>query len=328
MKPFTYQKARSEAEALAASSSASQFLGGGTNLLDLMKKHIATPDKLVDVNEALSDTIEETKKGIRIGAAVKNTALATNPIIQSHYPLVAKAILQGASPQIRNMATTAGNMMQRTRCPYFYDTALPCNKREKGSGCGAIDGNNHSAAIIGYSNSCVAVHPSDLCVALAALDAEVEILLPSDSRQHIAFTDFHRLPGNNPEQDNHLPEGAMITAVTIPANKFQQNSTYLKLRERTEYAFALISVAAGLQFVDGQIQAVRLASGGVAHKPWRWYKAEEFLHGKEATEEVFAQAASIVIRETKPLQHNGFKVPLLKGAIETALMNCVKNEEE
>lgn len=301
------------------------YISGGTNLVDLMKKHIHQPEKLIDLTEALSSEITSINNGIRIGAMVRNSALAEDSRILDKFPLLSKAILKGASPQIRNMASTGGNLLQRTRCPYFYDTTLPCNKRNPGSGCGALNGNNRMSAVVGYSDHCVAVHPSDMCVALVALDAKVEILKPDSSIEMIDFEDFHRLPGDNPQKDNNLPDGAIITAIEIPDNSFSKNYEYLKLRDRESYAFALISVAAALELSGNSIKEARLASGGVAHKPWRWKEAESFLVGKSATEENFAKAAEIAIQNIKPLEDNKFKSPMLKGAIQQSLRNCLTN---
>ncbi|MFK7970148.1 MAG: xanthine dehydrogenase family protein subunit M [Bacteroidia bacterium] len=329
MKPFEYQKVASPDEAFASRKAKSVLLAGGTNVLDLMKKHIQQPDQLVDVNDALSNEIEENKEGLRIGAAVKNTAIAEHDVVKSAYPLLSKAILKGASPQIRNMASAAGNIMQRTRCPYFFDLTQPCNKRENGSGCSALGGNHRMGAIIGYSDACVAVHPSDFCVALAALDARVDYLVPNNQageEQEIAFTDFHRLPGENPEQDNILPQNAIITGIRIPANNFQKHSAYLKLRDRDSYAFALISVAAALEMKKGKIREARLASGGVAHKAWRWREAEKYLKNKPATTEHFEKAAELVIQQVKALPDNQFKVPMLKAAIQEALKQCANTK--
>lgn len=301
------------------------YISGGTNLVDLMKKHIHQPEKLIDLTEALSSEITSINDGIRIGAMVRNSALAEDSRILDKFPLLSKAILKGASPQIRNMASTGGNLLQRTRCPYFYDTTLPCNKRNPGSGCGALKGNNRMSAVVGYSDHCVAVHPSDMCVALVALDAKVEILKPDSSIEMMDFEDFHRLPGDNPQKDNNLPDGAIITAIEIPDNSFSKNYEYLKLRDRESYAFALISVAAALELSGNSIKEARLASGGVAHKPWRWKEAESFLVGKSATEENFAKAAEIAIQNIKPLEDNKFKSPMLKGAIQQSLSNCLTN---
>lgn len=221
------------------------------------------------------------------------------------------------------MASVGGNLLQRTRCPYFYDLSAPCNKRKPGSGCGALSGAERMSAVVGYNEKCVAVHPSDLCVALAALDAEVRIMTPDKKEKTIPFLQFHKLPEATPWKDNTLPENALITQVYIPENSFHQHFAYLKLRDRTSYAFALVSVAAALHLENGKIKAARLASGGVAHKPWRWYEAEEFLKGKTPSEEVFAGAAERVVKGIKPLTGNAFKVPMLKGAVETALQNCI-----
>ena len=325
MKPFEFQKANDENSAVEMAEKQSMYISGGTNLIDLMKNHIHEPDKLIDLTDALSSEISTTPNGVRIGAMARNTAVAEDSNIKSDFPLLSKAILKGASPQIRNMASTGGNLLQRTRCPYFYDTALPCNKRKPGSGCGALKGDNRMSAIIGYSDNCVAVHPSDMCVAMVALDAKVEILKNDGTSAIINFEDFHRLPGDNPQRDNNLPDGAIITAIEIPENSFQKNFEYLKLRDRESYAFALISVAAALDISGNTIKSARLASGGVAHKPWRWNKAEIFLKDREATEENFKQAAEIAVADVKPLENNQFKVEMLKGAIQQALQNCLTN---
>ena len=324
MKPFQFEKTTSITEALDKKKGSAKLISGGTNLVDLMKKHIHEPDVLVDVTEALSSEITTSENGIRIGAMARNTAVATNKTILESYPLLSKAILKGASPQIRNMASTGGNLLQRTRCPYFYDTTLPCNKRKPGSGCGAKNGDNRMAAVVGYSDHCVAVHPSDMCIALIALDAKVEIQKKDSTTEKMAFKDFHRLPGDEPEKDNNLPENALITAIEIPKNTFNV-SEYIKVRDRESYAFALISVAAALHISGDTINDIRLASGGVAHKPWRWTKAEDFLKGKAASVENFEKAAEMVASEVKPLQHNQFKAPMLKGAIVQALTNCISN---
>jgi len=323
MRPFTLNKLSSVSQALSGKQEHAQYIAGGTNLLDLMKKHIAEPDALLDVTTALSDKVQTGPKGLRIGAMVRNSTAAANADVLAAYPLLSRAILAGASPQIRNMASTGGNLLQRTRCPYFYDITLPCNKRKPGSGCSAREGENRMSAIIGYSENCVAVHPSDMCVALAALDANVIVAGKKQPSATIPFKDFHRLPGDTPEKDNNLPENAIITSIDIPANHFNKNYAYLKLRDRDSYAFALVSVAAALQLDGNRIKEARLASGGVAHKPWRWYEAEQFLKGREATTATFTQAAGIVVQDLKPLSNNAFKVPMLKGAIEVALHNCL-----
>lgn len=326
MRPFTFQKAENLSKILSEKKVTSQYIAGGTNQLDLMKKHISQPEVLLDITSILSNKIEMEKKGVSIGAMVKNSALTLDKNILEKFPLLAKAILAGASPQIRNMATTGGNILQRTRCPYFYDVTAPCNKRNPGSGCSAITGVNRMSAIVGHSEQCVAVHPSDMSVALAALDASVEIIDKDQKKRNIPFKDFHRLPGDTPELDTNLPAGALINAVEIPQNAFAKNCAYLKIRDRDSYAFALVSVAAALELSGGKIRAARLASGGVAHKPWRWYEAEEFLKGKEATPANFEKAAEVALEGVKPLSGNGYKVPMLKGAIVTALEQCVRGE--
>lgn len=326
MKPFIYQQANSfpTAQNLHKSNAASQFIAGGTNLLDLMKKHIALPDTLIDITKIDSGDIKKTKDGISIGALATNAAIANHEMILKDYPLVSKAILKGASPQIRNMATTAGNMLQRTRCPYFYDLALPCNKRAAGSGCGAKGGLNKMSAIFGASDSCVAVHPSDMCIALVALDATVTYLNANGKTVTIPFQDFHRLPGNDATLDNNLPKGAIIQQVGIPKNNFNKNYHYLKIRDRTSYAFALVSVAAALDIDNGVIKDARLASGGVAHKPWRFKEVEKFLIGKRPTEAIFKEAGALATRGAKPLQHNTFKVKMLENGMVLALKNAIK----
>lgn len=323
MRPFAFHKVNNTAEALKEKKAEAQFIAGGTNLVDLMKKHIAEPEALLDVSSALSKDIDVKGKGLLIGAMARNTDLTLHKDLLSRYPLVARAVLAGASPQIRNMASVGGNLLQRTRCPYFYDVSTPCNKRKPGSGCGALNGAERMSAIVGYNEQCVAVHPSDLCVALAALDAEVRVLTPDKKGKTIPFRQFHKLPEATPWKDNTLPENALITHVYIPENPFHKHFAYLKLRDRTSYAFAQVSVAAALHLENGKIRAARLASGGVAHKPWRWYEAEEFLKGKTPSAEVFAEAAERVVKGLKPLAGNAFKVPMLKGAVETALQNCM-----
>ncbi|WP_295121045.1 xanthine dehydrogenase family protein subunit M [uncultured Chitinophaga sp.] len=323
MKPFTFSKPENLGKALSIKKDTVQFIAGGTNLLDLMKKNIAGPDAVLDITTALSSKIEQQGKGVRIGAMVRNSAITTDKTILSKYPLVAKAVLAGASPQIRNMASTAGNLLQRTRCPYFYDITTPCNKRKPGSGCSAINGENRMNAIVGYNEQCVAVHPSDLCVALAALDATVATTDKNKKQLSIPFKDFHKLPGDTPQLDNNLPANAIITSVDIAENPFSKNFYYLKLRDRDSYAFALVSVAAALHLQDNHIADARLASGGVAHKPWRWYEAEQYLKGKAPSASTFSAAADIVIKDVKPLSNNGFKKSMLRGAVETALQNCL-----
>jgi xanthine dehydrogenase YagS FAD-binding subunit len=325
MNPFIYSKPADSntAQQLYKKNTAPQYIAGGTNLLDLMKKDIAAPSILVDINNLPFKSIVTGSEGISIGALSLNSDVAAHPDVVALFPLVSKALLAGASPQLRNMATIGGNLLQRTRCPYFYDIALPCNKRIPGTGCGAMEGLNRSAALFGTSSECVAVHPSDLCIALAALDAVVHIQL-NGKETRIPFKDFHRLPGDNPGKDNNLPAGALVTRVTVPANQFNTHFHYLKIRDRASYAFALVSVAAGLQLSNDKIISARLAAGGVAHKPWRLYEAEQFLAGKKATEENFKQAAAIAVKDAKPLKHNGFKIKLLNNGIQYALKESLE----
>lgn len=323
MRPFQFFKQSDVAKTIAQKNEQSKFIAGGTNLVDLMKKNIEQPDNLIDVSSVLSSEISSEKKKLIIGAMAKNSAVAMNESVLKEYPLISKAILAGASPQIRNMASCAGNMLQRTRCPYFYDVITPCNKRKPGSGCSAKDGENRMNAIVGYSEDCVAVHPSDFCISLAALDAKVIIRNSKNKKQEIDFKDFHRLPGNTPNLDNNLPQNALIESIEIPKNNFAQHHSYVKLRDRSSYAFALVSVAAALDLENGKIKDSRLASGGVAHKPWRWYEAEKFLKGKDANRENFSAAADLVVKDVKPLSKNGFKKEMLHGAIITALQNSL-----
>lgn len=323
MRPFQFFKQNDVAKTIAQKNDQSKFISGGTNLVDLMKKNIEQPENLIDVSSVLSSEITSEKKKLVIGAMAKNSAVAINESVLKDYPLISKAILAGASPQIRNMASCAGNMLQRTRCPYFYDVTTPCNKRKPGSGCSAKDGENRMNAIIGYSEDCVAVHPSDFCISLAALDAIVIIRNSKNKKQEIDFKDFHRLPGNTPDLDHNLPQNALIESIEIPKNNFSKNNAYVKLRDRSSYAFALVSVAAALDLENGKIKDSRLASGGVAHKPWRWYEAEKFLKGKSENRDIFSAAADLVVKDVKPLSKNGFKKEMLHGAIITALQNSL-----
>jgi xanthine dehydrogenase YagS FAD-binding subunit len=315
MRNFAYSRAENAENAinLISGSSAAKFLGGGTNLVDLMRENIEQPDALVDVTH-LSDAIEETTEGIRIGAAAKNTAVANHQLIREKFPVLAQAILYGASGQIRNMATVGGNILQRTRCYYFYDDAAKCNKREANSGCDAIGGFNRIHAILGTSDSCIATHPSDMCVALAALDATI-FVEGKDGKRTINFNDFHRLPGDTPHIETELRAGELITAIEIPNNDFTANSLYRKVRDRASYAFALVSVAAALEVKNNEIKNVRIALGGVAHKPWRAVKAENYLTGKAATEENFKLAAEAELKNAKGFEHNSFKIELAKRTI-------------
>lgn len=320
MNQFSYVRVTSKESAIAAMAKdkAAMFLAGGTNLVDLMKSGVTSPERLVDINKVPLTKIEETKTGLRIGALAKNTAVAENALVIKHFPLLSLALKAGASPQLRNMATVGGNMMQRTRCHYFYDNALPCNKRSPGSGCGAIGGFNRMHAILGASDKCIAVHPSDMCVALTALDATVTVAGPKGERK-IPFGDFHRLPGDTPEQDNNLQRGELIIAVDIPFNQLSGHTHYLKVRDRASYAFALVSVGAAMQISGGNITDVRLAMGGVAHKPWRLKEAEAWLKGKPATEENFRKAAAMSMAQAKSQGANEFKLTLAPNTIVEAL---------
>jgi xanthine dehydrogenase YagS FAD-binding subunit len=320
MTPFSYARAHDTTDAirLAASGSNAKYLGGGTNLVDLMRETIERPETLVDVT-GLSRTIEARADGsVVIGAAVTNTALAADRTIRERFPVLSGAILAGASGQIRNMATVGGNILQRTRCTYFYDDAARCNKRAPGKGCDAIDGFNRIHAILGASAACVATHPSDMCVALAALDAQVHVVGPDGART-IPLVDLHRLPGNHPEIETELRPEELIVAAELPALPFATLSTYRKVRDRASYAFALISVAAAVDVEDGGVKDLRLALGGVAHKPWRAFKIEEALRGQPATEPNFREAAEIELAEARGLGGNTFKIELAKRAIVAVL---------
>ncbi len=322
MRPFAFKRAAGSDDAvkLVAANRNARFIAGGTNLIDLMKEGIDRPNELVDISRlSLSVVRSLGGDGVSIGALARNTDTANHPLIKKDYPMLSQAILSGASPQIRNMATNGGNLMQRTRCHYFYDLGTPCNKRQPGSGCGAKDGLNRYSAIFGWSDSCVAVHPSDMCVALAALDATVKIRTVDGRERKMNFTAFHRLPGDLPEQDNNLSHGELIVSIDVPRNNFAANSYYLKVRDRASYAFALVSVAAALELDKGVIKQARLALGGVAHKPWRASEAEAFLAGKRATRETFQQAAEIAVKDAKPLSENAYKVKLTQRSIAKAL---------
>ncbi|MET1078631.1 MAG: xanthine dehydrogenase family protein subunit M [Pseudomonas sp.] len=319
MSPFTYSKPQGIDEALGLAGPTARFIAGGTNLLDLMKENLSRPERLIDINGLPLRGVEPLADGgLRIGALVSNADLAWHPAIEQGYPLVAQAILAGASPQLRNMATTGGNLLQRTRCYYFYDATVPCNKREPGSGCPARQGRNRIHAILGASPHCVATHPSDLCVALAALAARVRVIGPAGERV-IPFADFHRLPGDTPERDHCLATNELIVAVELPADGFAAHSAYLKVRDRASYAFALVSVAAALELEDGQIRRARLALGGVAHKPWRDTGVEAALIGLPANTTTFQGAAEALLEDAQPLADNGFKIELARRAIVRAL---------
>jgi xanthine dehydrogenase YagS FAD-binding subunit len=330
MKPFKYSRANDAANAVqtVAANTNSKFLAGGTNILDLMKEDVERPDELVDVtrlNFSQVKTVSDgtNKGGVSIGGLGKNTDAANHPLVRQNFPLLTQAILAGASQQIRNMATNGGNLNQRTRCQYFYEVSMPCNKREPGTGCGALEGINRMHALFGWSNDCVAVHPSDMCVALVALDAVVKVQGTDGKERSIPFADYHRLPGSTPQKDNNLNQGELITAIEIPKNNFAGKSYYLKIRDRASYAFALVSVAAALESDGNQIRQARIAMGGVSHKPWRATEAERFLVGKASTEANFKLAADAEMRNAKPLEHNKFKVELGKRAIVRALTQAM-----
>lgn len=323
---FQYARAADVADAvrLIAAEPAAKFIAGGTNLVDLMKDDIERPSRLIDISRLPLKTVEEMADGgLRIGALVPNSDLAYHPLIAQRYPLLASAILAGASAQLRNMASTGGNLLQRTRCYYFYDTATPCNKREPGSGCSARSGLNRMHAILGASESCIAVHPSDMCVALAALEATVRVAGPNGERS-IAFADFHRLPGDTPQRDSNLQADEIVTAVELPPRGFAENFSYLKIRDRLSYAFALVSAAAALELDGGSIKEARLALGGVAHKPWRDTRAEASLRGQRPDRAAFAQAADIVLRDAHGFTHNAFKIELARRTIVRALTQAAQ----
>jgi xanthine dehydrogenase YagS FAD-binding subunit len=320
MNPFNYTRANGIQDAIVlGGADGSKYLGGGTNLVDLMRETLESPTSLVDVT-GFSTSIDETKDGgLRIGAGVRNSAVAENLAVRTRYPMLARAVLAGASGQIRNMATVGGNLLQRTRCTYFYDDdGSHCNKRHPGQGCDAIEGFNRIHAILGASSSCVATHPSDMCVALAALDAQVH-LTNSEGQRTIAFADLHRLPEEHPEDETILRPGELITAVELPDMPFARHSIYRKVRDRASYAFALVSVAAAMEVDGGTVKNVRIALGGVAHKPWRALKLEASLRGRPATVESFLAAAEMELADAKPLSHNGFKVELAKRTIVAVL---------
>ncbi len=321
MNNFDYVKAAGvDAAISAATGPTNNYLGGGTNLIDLWKYDLAHPTKVVDLNglEELKRITKLPDGGLRLGALVTNNETAYNPLVREHYPLLSRTILAGATPQIRNSATNGGNLLQRTRCYYFYDAASPCNKRKPGTGCPAIQGHNRLHAIVGTSEQCIAVMPSDMCVALAALEAVVQVTGP-DGRREIPFADFHRLPGDRPDLDNTLEQDELILSIDLPARGFAAHHTYLKLRDRLSYAFALVSVAIGYELDgDGKIATARIALGGVAHKPWRVPAAERLLSGLKPTDGSFSNAADLILRGARGFGHNDFKIDLAHSAIVRA----------
>jgi xanthine dehydrogenase YagS FAD-binding subunit len=326
MNNFGYSRANDVADAVRqmAADPGAKFVAGGTNLIDLIKEHVARPSRLIDITHLPLAKVEETADGgLRIGALVPNSDLAYHPQIEARYPLLRSAILAGASQQLRNMASTGGNLLQRTRCLYFYDTTTPCNKRKPASGCSAIHGINRMHAILGTSEHCIATHPSDMCVALSVLEARV-LVSGSGGERSIAFADFHRLPGDAPHLDSNLRADEIITAIELPPEGFARNYTYLKVRDRLSYAFALVSVAAGLEFDGEAVRDARFALGGVAHKPWRNTAAEAQLRGTRATSEHFARAADTVLRDARGFGHNDFKIELARRAIVRALTQAAR----
>jgi xanthine dehydrogenase YagS FAD-binding subunit len=320
MNQFQYVRATKPQAAIdvVAKDPTATFIAGGTNLVDLMKRGVMTPQKLVDINRLPLAKIERQGNALRVGALALNSAVANDAQVRERHPLLALALNAGASGQLRNMATVGGNMLQRTRCSYFYDLSMPCNKRQPGTGCGALEGINRMHAIFGASDKCIAVHPSDMSVALVALDATVLVSGPKGDRQ-IPFADLHRLPGDMPEKDTNLLPGELITAVDIPDSPFTKHVHYQKVRERASYAFALVSAAAALDLDGNTIKAARLALGGVAHKPWRLTAAEQALVGQPATEASFQRAAEVAMQGAKAFKHNAYKLKLAPNALVQAL---------
>jgi xanthine dehydrogenase YagS FAD-binding subunit len=323
---FQYARASDVADAvhLVASDPTAKFIAGGTNLIDLMKMDVERPTKVIDITRLPLKQVESTPGGgLRVGALVRNSDLAYHPLVEQRYPVLASAVMAGASQQLRNMASIGGNLLQRTRCHYFYDTATPCNKREPGAGCSAINGHNRMHAILGTSDACIATHPSDMCVALAMLEAKVHVTGASGDRV-IAFADFHRLPGDTPQRETNLNAGEIITAVELPPQGFATNYTYLKIRDRLSYAFALVSVAVGLELDGDTIKEGRFALGGVAHKPWRNPQAEAVLRGQPANPATFARAADLLVKDASGYAHNTFKIDLSRRCIVRALTQAAR----
>lgn len=329
MRAFKYTKVNNVTSAIKQiqGNTNARFLAGGTNILDLMKEDVERPDELIDISRLdLSSvnliTAGNLKGGVSLGAAGKNTDAANHPLIRQQYPMLSQAILAGASVQIRNMASNGGNLLQRTRCPYFYEVSMPCNKRAPGTGCGAMEGINRMHALFGWSEQCIAVNPSDMAIALAALEATVLVRNLAGTTLRIPISEFHRLPGKTPEKDNNLQHGDLITAIEIPKNNYAAHSYYLKVRDRASYAFALVSVAAALELQGSKILKARIAVGGVAHKPWRALQAEKVLEGQKASTAIFRKAAEAEMKHAKPLEHNKFKVELGTRAIMRAVQKA------
>ncbi len=326
MNPFSYHRPTETKDALSQIQKANaKFIGGGTNLIDLMKEYVEKPSELIDVNALNLRGVKTHADGsIDIGALVSNADCAYHADIQTHAPLLSAAILAGASPQLRNMATCGGNLLQRTRCYYFYDKATKCNKREPGSGCDAIEGFNRIHAVLGQSSSCIAVHPSDMCVALAALNAEIHVRSPRGERV-ISILEFHRLPESTPEQDTNLHPDELITMIRLPANPYATHFNYLKVRDRSSYAFALVSAAVAFDLEDGgTIKSARLAMGGVAHKPWRDLEAERMLTGKRPSKDLFATVAKHVFAKARGYKHNQFKVQLGERVLVRSMTEAIE----
>jgi len=331
MNPFSFTQPKDIDGVLAAMAAGARPVAGGTNLLDLMKEGTMQPASVVDINAIATqglDRIEEHEGGLRLGALARNADTAYHPLVRERYPLLSSAILAGASPQLRNMATNGGNLLQRTRCVYFYDVGTPCNKREPGTGCPAKAGINRQLGILGTSEQCIATHPSDMCVALRALDATVHVRSANGGERAIPFAEFHRLPGDRPDIDSNLQPGELITHIALPdAARFTGHSAYIKVRDRLSYAFALVSVAAALELDGDTVRDVRIALGGVAHKPWRVEEAERGLVGQPASEAAFAQAAERILQGARGYGQNDFKLVLAKNAIVQALTTAKRGTE-
>jgi xanthine dehydrogenase YagS FAD-binding subunit len=320
MREFEYRRADDAASAVAlvADDPEAWFLGGGTNLVDHLKLGIVRPRLLVDVSRLPMNRIEETEGGLRVGANVRNSDLAAHPAVGAGWPVVARALLSGASGQLRHQATTGGNLLQRTRCVYFQDVTTPCNKREPGSGCSAIGGYSRYNAVLGASDACVAVHPSDLAVALCAVDAVVVVLGP-DGERRVSLADLHRLPGDRPDQDTTLEHGELVTAVELPASAAARRSTYYKARDRASYAFALVSVAAALELEGDEVRDVRLAWGGVAHRPWRAARAEAALRGHPLSEDAVRAAVDDELADARTDEGSAYKLPMVRATAQHVL---------